>query len=91
MQWFFEYLRGRGKDPAALWEAVGDLIIKTLIATQPSLAHSYKLCTNEGAAADGAGSLRCFEILGFDIFVDRKCRPSLIEASVFFMFVFVFE
>ena len=52
-----------------------DVIIKTLIAAHPILKHNYRSCFpnhNRGSA--------CFEILGFDILLDHKLKPWLIEA-----------
>ena len=59
-------------------ERIGDVVVKTLISIQPSLAHVYQSCCCESGEA---GSLRCFEILGFDVMVDRKYRPWLIEVN----------
>ena len=54
-----------------------DVIIKTFITAHPILKHNYRTCFpnhNKGSA--------CFEILGFDILLDRKLKPWVIEASL---------
>ena len=52
------------------------MIIKTLISAQPNLAQSYKNYHTE----DYENSL-AFEILGFDIMLDEKCKPYLLEIN----------
>ena len=44
-----------------------DTIVKALLVVQPSLAHTYRSCQ-----PDDVENSMCFEILGFDIFLDNK-------------------
>ncbi|XP_010083998.1 PREDICTED: tubulin polyglutamylase TTLL6, partial [Pterocles gutturalis] len=59
-----------------LWKDIEDIIIKTLISAHPIVKHSYQTCfpnhTSSGA---------CFEILGFDILLDRTLKPWLLEVN----------
>jgi len=64
---FFESL---GHDANALKARIGDMIVKTLCAIQPSLSHTYRSCQPN----DLSNSM-CFEILGLDILIDHKLRP----------------
>jgi len=57
-----------------LWEDIDDVIIKTLISAHPVVKHNYQSCFPNHTA-----SCACFEILGFDILLDRKLKPWLLE------------
>ena len=54
-----ETLRGMGHDTATLWEAIGQLVTKTLVSVQPHLEHTYYTCRQR---SDDAG-FGCFEVL----------------------------
>jgi hypothetical protein len=55
---------------------IKDIIVKTMVVGQPYLSHLYRSCQPE----DLDNSM-CFQILGFDILIDRKFRPWLIEVN----------
>ena len=52
------------------------MIIKTLIAAHPKLKHSYRTCFSHHSKGSA-----CFEILGFDVLLDKKLKPWLIEVN----------
>ena len=62
--------------PERMWTEIEDIAVKTIISAGPQLCHSYKSIQPE----DLENSM-CFEILGFDIFMDEKVKPFLIEVN----------
>ena len=73
---FMKYLEDQGVNTEEIWEKICDIIIKTLCVVQPLLAHLYR-----SAQANDPTNAICFQILGFDIFLDQKLRPHLLEVN----------
>ncbi|XP_028407105.1 tubulin polyglutamylase ttll6-like [Dendronephthya gigantea] len=70
------WFRNHGYDIDKIWADIEDVMIKTLISAHPILKHNYRTCFpnhNKGSA--------CFEILGFDILLDRKLKPWVLEVN----------
>ncbi|GAX78290.1 hypothetical protein CEUSTIGMA_g5732.t1 [Chlamydomonas eustigma] len=71
-----EHIRAEGYDWTSVWQAIQQLIIKSLISVQPLLKNNYRSVMpidNDGFS--------CFEILGYDVMLDSELRPWLIEVN----------
>ncbi|XP_074863093.1 tubulin polyglutamylase TTLL13 [Carettochelys insculpta] len=71
------WMTDNGYDTTGLWEDIEDIIIKTLISAHPVLKHNYHTCFPNHTT-----SCACFEILGFDILLDRRLKPWLLEVNL---------
>ncbi len=72
-----QWLQKNGYDVNRLWADIDDVIIKVLIAAYPVLKHSYRTCF-----ANHFRGSACFEILGFDILLDKKLKPYVLEVCL---------
>lgn len=55
---------------------INEIIVKTLCLAQPHVHHLFRSCQ-----PDDIENSTCFQILGFDIMIDHKLKPSLIEVN----------
>ena len=76
------YMREKGYDVDKMWADIDDVIIKTLISAHSVLKHNYRTCFPNHVKGSA-----CFEILGFDVILDRKLRPYVIEVSSCYLFL----
>ena len=72
----FSYIEKCGHDVATLKREIKYAILKTLAMVQPMLSHTYRSCR-----PDDVENNMCFEILGFDIFIDQALKPWILEVN----------
>jgi tubulin polyglutamylase TTLL6/13 len=63
----FGKLEEEGFNIKKLWQEMNTLFIKTFCTVQPILSQHYRSCQPDNFANN-----MCFEILGFDIFLNHK-------------------
>lgn len=77
-------LEEKGVDVDKMWEQVIDMVAKTVLATLPSLCQAYRRnFPRQDPAACGLldDSYRCFQIMGFDVLLDKTGKPHLLEVN----------
>jgi tubulin polyglutamylase TTLL6/13 len=68
--------KSKGQDTEKLMGQIRDIIVKTLISGQPRLEHAIRQ-----VQADDYENSMFFHVLGFDIMLDNKCKPYLLEVN----------
>ncbi|KAG8225383.1 hypothetical protein J437_LFUL016808 [Ladona fulva] len=73
---FNKWLFDNNYDVKSLWDKIDDMIIKTFLSAHDNLQHYYMVCFSTLLPHQA-----CFELLGFDILLDYKLRPFLLEVN----------
>lgn len=71
----FDQLAKQGVDIELLWKKIDQIATLTILSAYSFLSQSQKKkCQNYGYS-------RCFQILGFDILIDKNYNPKLLEVN----------
>lgn len=70
----FRKLEAEGRDIQLLWARIYDLIVKTVLGTEEDTVTAMERL--------GIHRCNCFDLLGFDVMVDRQLRPWLLEVNL---------
>lgn len=75
-------LESLGCNTEKMWADIEDAIVKTLISAHPILKHNYHTCFPNHTTCSA-----CFEILGFDVLLDHRLRPWVLEVEEHHTFI----
>uniref|UniRef100_A0A8C5U291 Tubulin tyrosine ligase like 4 n=1 Tax=Malurus cyaneus samueli TaxID=2593467 RepID=A0A8C5U291_9PASS len=70
----WSYLTKKGVNSEAIWEKIKDIVIKTIIASEPYVNNLVKLYVRRPYC--------CHELFGFDIMLDENLKPWILEVNI---------
>ncbi|NWY76472.1 TTLL4 polyglutamylase, partial [Erithacus rubecula] len=70
----WSYLTQKGVNSEAIWEKIKDIVIKTIIASEPYVNSLVKMYVRRPYC--------CHELFGFDIMLDEKLKPWILEVNI---------
>ncbi|XP_047011881.1 tubulin polyglutamylase TTLL4 isoform X2 [Ictalurus punctatus] len=70
----WQYLDSKGISTTLLWEKIKDMIIKTIIASDPYVNSLVKMHVRSPYS--------CHELFGFDIMLDENLKPWVLEVNI---------
>ncbi|NXQ60104.1 TTLL4 polyglutamylase, partial [Anthoscopus minutus] len=70
----WSYLTQKGVNSEAIWDKIKDIVIKTIIASEPYVNSLVKMYVRRPYC--------CHELFGFDIMLDEKLKPWILEVNI---------
>lgn len=70
----WQYLGSKGVNTTLIWEKIKDIVIKTVIASEPYVNSLLKMHVRTPYS--------CHELFGFDIMLDEKLKPWILEVNI---------
>ncbi|NXS03383.1 TTLL4 polyglutamylase, partial [Oxylabes madagascariensis] len=70
----WSYLTQKGVNSEAIWEKIKDIVIKTIIASEPYVNSLVKMYVRRPYC--------CHELFGFDIMLDENLKPWILEVNI---------
>jgi len=71
---FRNYLESQGIDQKAIFQKIEDLVVKTILSIESILFSAHVIQVPQRH--------NCFELLGFDVLLDSKLKPWLLEVNL---------
>jgi len=70
----WRHFDAEGIDHSVIWEKIKDLMIKTIISAEGSMSALFQ--------SNVSSRYSCYELFGFDILLDSRLKPWLIEVNI---------
>lgn len=70
----WQYLGSKGVNTTLIWEKIKDIVIKTVVASEPYVNSLLKMHVRTPYS--------CHELFGFDIMLDEKLKPWILEVNI---------
>nr|XP_025950807.1 tubulin polyglutamylase TTLL4 isoform X2 [Dromaius novaehollandiae] len=70
----WSYLTQKGINSETIWEKIKDIVIKTIIASEPYVNSLVKMYVRRPYC--------CHELFGFDIMLDENLKPWILEVNI---------
>jgi len=69
----WKYFRSRGIDTDSIWTKIIDIVIKSILSAHEQLTNVFR--------EQVTSCYSCYKLLGYDILLDEKLKPHLIEIN----------
>lgn len=70
----WQYLGMKGINTTLIWEKIKDIVIKTIIASEPYVSSLMKMHVRTPYS--------CHELFGFDVMLDENLKPWILEVNI---------